>query len=140
MHILTNFLSIQYNMLLIYGALFSQSSINFVTGSHNCYRCLKNAVQYFFAEIYIVIVLIRFHRVDFHTHNIFPCFDFIKIFRYININFIFTEIQNTMQRDFLEHITFNLLMPFQRRIYYFFLSSLGSSIQPPLLTWLHNII
>ena len=43
--------------------------------SQNCYRYLKNAVQYIFAEIYIVIVLIRFHRVDFHTHNIFPCFD-----------------------------------------------------------------
>ena len=140
MHILTNFLSIQYNMLLIYGALFSQSSINFVTGSNNCYRYLKNAVQYFFAEIYIVMVLICFHLVNFRTHNTFPFSDLCQDFWYININSIFTEIQNTMQRDFLEHITFNLLILFQRRIYYVFLSFLGSSIQPPLLTWLHNII
>ena len=135
MHIHTNFLSIQYNMLLIYGALFSQSSINFVTGSNNCYRYLKNAVQYFFAEIYIVMVLICFHLVNFHTYETFPISDLSQDFWYININFIFTEIQNTMQRDFLEHITFNLLILFQRRIYYVFLSSLGSSIQPPLLTW-----
>ena len=121
MHILTNFLSIQYNMSLIYGALFSQSSINFVTGSHNCYRYLKNAVQYFFAEIYIVMVLICFHLVKIFTHTrLFHFLIYIKIFWHIDINFIFTEIQNTMQRDFLEHMIFNLLILFQRRIYYVF--------------------
>ena len=140
MHIHTNFLSIQYNMLLIYGALFSQSSINFVTGSHNCYRYLKNAVQYFFAEIYIVIVLICFHIVNFHTYETFPFSDLHQDILAHRYQFYFIKIQNTMQRDFLEYITFNLLILFQRRILLPFLSSLGSSIQPPLLTWLHNII
>ena len=141
MHILTKFLSIQYNMLLIYAALFSQSSINFVTGSNNCYRYLKNAVQYFFAEIYIVMVLICLQLVKIFIYTkVFHCQIYIKIFWYVDINFIFTEIQNTMQRDFLAHLTFNLLILFQSRFYYVFLSSLGSSIQPPLLTWLHNII
>ena len=135
MHILTNFLSIQYNMLLIYGALFSQSSINFVTDSHNYYRYLKNAVQYFFAEIYIVMVLICFHLVNFHTYKTFPFSDLCQDFWYININFIFTEFQNTMQRDFLGHNIFILLILLQHRIHYFFQSFLGSSIQPPFLTW-----
>ena len=120
MHILTNFFSIQYNMLLIYGALFSQSSINFVTGSHNCYRYLKNAVQYFFAEIYIVMVLICFHLVNFHIYESFPFSDLYQDFLMHQHQFYFIEIQNTMQRDFLEHITFNLLILFQRRIYYAF--------------------
>ena len=121
MHIYTNFLSIQDNMLLIYGTFFSQSSINFVTGSHNCYRYLKNAVRYFFAEIYIVMVLICFHLVKFHTYETFPFSDLYQDFLAHPYQFYFIEIQKTMQRDFLDHITFNLLILFQRRIYYLFL-------------------
>ena len=89
MHILTNFLSIQYNMLLIYGALFSQSSINFVTGSNNCYRYLKNAVQYFFAEIYIVMVLICFHLANFHIYESFPFSDLYQDFLVRRYQFYF---------------------------------------------------
>ena len=79
MHIHTNFLSIQYNMLLIYGALFSQSSINFVTGSNNCYRYLKNAVQYFLYNlisfiysIFFFITTRTFVRFIFHSKFIEP--------------------------------------------------------------------
>ena len=99
---------------------FHRAALILLPVSQNCYRYLKNAVQYFFAEIYIVMVLICFHLVNFHTYETFPISDLSQDFWYININFIFTEIQNTMQRDFLEHIIFNLLILFQRRIYYFF--------------------
>ena len=134
MHMLTNFLSIQYNMLLIYGALFSQSSINFVTGSNNCYRYLKNAVQYFFAEIYIVMVLICFHLLNFHTYETFPFSDLHQDILAHPYQFYFIEIQNTMQRDFSEHNIFVILMCllrvfhiysvililFQHRIFHYF--------------------
>ena len=75
---------------------FHRAALILLPVSQNCYRYLKNAVQYFFAEIYIVMVLICFHLVNFHTYETFPISDLSQDFWYININFIFTEIQNTM--------------------------------------------
>ena len=54
---------------------FHRAALILLPVSQNCYRYLKNAVQYFFAEIYIVMVLICFHLVNFRTYKTFPFSD-----------------------------------------------------------------
>ena len=59
---------------------FHRAALILLPVSQNCYRYLKNAVQYFFAEIYIVMVLICFHLVNFLIYETFPFSDLYRDF------------------------------------------------------------
>ena len=75
---------------------FHRAALILLPVSQNCYRYLKNAVQYFFAEIYIVMVLICFHLLNFHTYKTFPFSDLHQDILAHRYQFYFIKIQNTM--------------------------------------------
>ena len=57
---------------------------------------LKMLSNIFFAEIYIVMVLICFHLLNFHTYETFPFSDLHQDILAHRYQFYFIEILNTM--------------------------------------------